>query len=165
MTTSRSRRRQKPPPPTAAPEGAQGRHGVTRPETFAARALQGLIAARTNLDIEGEIAVAWRYADGMEAEARSREAAAAPGEGEPITLTADVDFALALAEGLTAAAAAGYHFSNRERRIIGEVRDAYGAAGDIGAPFSGRCELTHRFCEVCRCTFPAPPLEADQCSG
>ena len=148
---------------------------MTRHETFAAGALQGLIAARTNLDIAGEIETAWRYADGMEAEARRREAAAedvCPGAAQPITLTADVDFALALAEGLTAAAAAGYHFSNRERRIIGEVRDAYGSASEIGAPVSGRCELTHRFCEVCRFTFPARqpcaealPLEADQCSG
>ena len=140
---------------------------MTRHETFAARALQGLIAARTNLDIAGEIDMAWRYADGMETDARRREAAAADGcpDAQPITLAADVDFALALAEGLTAAAAAGYHFSNRERRIIGEVRDAYGSASDIGAPFSGRCELTHQFCEVCRFTFPAPPLEVDQCSG
>ena len=151
---------------------------MTRHEKFAASALQGLIAARTNLDVEGEIEMAWRYADGMEAEARRREAAdgVAPAEGEPITLTADVDFALALAEGLTAAATAGYHFSNRERRIIGEVRDAYGTASDIGAPFAGRCELTHRFCEVRRFTFPArepraretgarTPQEADRCSG
>ena len=52
--------------------------------------------------------MAWRYADGMEAEARSRDAAAADGtcaDAQPITLAADVDFALALAEGLTAAAA------------------------------------------------------------
>ena len=128
---------------------------MTRHETFAADALQGLIAARTNLDIAGEIAMAWRYADGMEAEARRREAGGAEcPEGRPITLTADVDFALALAEGLTAAAAAGYHFANREQRIIGEVLDAYGAATGTGEPFSGRCELTHRFCEVARYTFP-----------
>jgi uncharacterized membrane protein YebE (DUF533 family) len=146
---------------------------VTRLETFAASALQGLLAARTNLDIEGEIEMAWRYADGMEAKAKRREAGAdeAPDECEPITLTADVDFALALAEGLPAAAAAGYHFSNRERRIIGEVLDAYGTASDVGAPFSGRCELTHRFCEVCRFSFPAhsrelePRREVGQCSG
>ena len=139
---------------------------MTRHETFADGALQGLIGARTNLDIAGEIEMAWRYADGMEAAARRREAGAedvCPGDAQPITLTADVDFAPALAEGLTAAAAAGYHFSNRERRIIGEVRDAYGSASDIGAPFSGRCELTHKFGEVCRYTFPV--READQCSG
>ena len=147
---------------------------MTRLETFAASALQGLMAARTNLDIAGEIDMAWRYAEGMEAEARRREAGAdvAPDdEDQSIKLTADVDFALALAEGLTAAAAAGYHFSNRERRIIGEVLDAYGTASDVGAPFSGRCELTHRFCEVCRFTFPAresgarEPQEVEQCSG
>ena len=120
---------------------------MTRHESFAADALQGLIAARTNLDIAGEI--------DMEAEARRREAGGAEcREGRPITLTADVDFALALAEGLTAAGAVGYHFANRERRIIGEVRDAYGAATGTGEPFSGRCELTHRFCEVARYTFP-----------
>ena len=135
---------------------SRGSRAMTRHETFAADALQGLLAARTNLDIAGEIDMAWRYADGMEAEARRREAAAAD---QAITLTADVDFALALAEGLTAAAAAGSHFSNRERRIIAEVRDAYGAATGNGAPFSGRCELTHRFCEVARFTFP--PRESD----
>ena len=143
---------------------------LTRHETFAARALQGLIAARTNLDIAGEIETAWRYADGMEAEARRREGAedVSAGEGRLITLTADVDFALALAEGLPAAARAGCHFSNRERRIIGEVREAYGSASDVGAPFSGRCELTHKFCEVCRFTFPAREpraQEAAPCSG
>ena len=145
---------------------------MTRHETFAASALQGLIAARTNLDVAGEVDMAWRYADCMETAARRREAAdGCPDEGAPITLTANVDFALALAECLTAAAAAGYQFTNRERRIIGEVCDAYGLAGDISAPFSGRCELTHRFCEVCRSTFPdrescaREPQEAEQCSG
>ena len=45
---------------------------MTRHENYAASALAGLIAARTNLDIEREIETAWRYADGMEAEAARR---------------------------------------------------------------------------------------------
>ena len=133
---------------------------MTRHETFAADALQGLIAARTNLDIAGEIETAWRYADGMEAEARRREADAAD---QSITLAADAGFSVALTEGLPAAAGGGFHFSNRERRIIGEVRDAYGLASGAGEPFAGRCELTHRFCDVRRYTFPV--READLCSG
>ena len=49
---------------------------MTRNETFAATALQGLIAARTNLDIQQEVETAWRYADAMEAVATLRERAA-----------------------------------------------------------------------------------------
>ena len=76
---------------------------MTRNETFAATALQGLIAARTNLDIQQEIETASRYAD---------------------------------------------------RRIIGEVLNAYGCADGAGTSFFGRCELTHCFADVCQFTFP-----------
>ena len=46
---------------------------MTRNETFAATALQGLIAARTNLDIQPEVETAWRYADAMETVAKQRD--------------------------------------------------------------------------------------------
>ena len=51
-----------------------------------------------------------------------------------MTITADYAFALALAEGSEAATGAGHEFTNRDRRVIGEVLDAYGGAG---APFYG----------------------------
>ena len=92
---------------------------MTRHETFAASALQGLIAARTNFDIQEEVETAWRYADGMEAEA-----------------------------------------ARRDRRLIGEVLDAYGRATDAGGkPFFGRCELSHTFAEVCRFAFQPKQAE------
>jgi len=52
-----------------------------------------------------------------------------------------------------AATGQGIEYSNRERRLIGEVLDAYGRARDAGNSFHDRCELTHRFTEVCRFTF------------
>ena len=136
---------------------------MTRIERFAARALQGLLAARTGLDaasdvVAGEVATAWSYADAMETEAKRRELVAFAHERPadlPVTVTADHAFATALTEGSAAAARAGHEFTSRDRRVIGEVLDAYGIAGAAGAPFSGRCELTHRFCEVRRFTFPA----------
>ena len=36
---------------------------MTRYERFAASALQGLIAARTNHDLKAEIGLTWRYAE------------------------------------------------------------------------------------------------------
>ena len=102
---------------------------MERHEKFAAAALQGLIAARTDFDfeVEGEIELAWRYADAMEREAAREQ---------------------------------GIEYSNRDRRLIGEVLDAYGRAHDAGNSFSGRCELSHTFTEVCRFTFT--PKQEDQ---
>jgi len=123
---------------------------MTRHESYAASALAGLLAARTNLDIEGEIEAAWRYADGMEAEAARRA-------------KQDVADKSAL-EGLEAATEQGIEYSNRERRLIGEVLDAYGRATDVGNSFQGRCELTHTLTEVCRFTF-LPRQEEREAAG
>jgi len=135
---------------------------MTRHESYAASALAGLLAARTNLDIEGEIEAAWRYADGMEAEAARRAkqdvadksalADELPYDCE-VRITANAYFSYALMEGLEAATEQGIEYSNRERRLIGEVLDAYGRGRDVGNSFQGRCELTHAFTEVCRFTF------------
>ena len=129
---------------------------MERPETFAASALQGIIAARTDFDIAGEIELAWRYADGMEAEAARRGKLALadqlPYDCE-VTITAKADYSYALVEGIEAATEQGIEYSNRDRRLIGEVLEAYGRAEDAGNSFSGRCELSHTFGEVCRFTF------------
>ena len=126
---------------------------MTRHESFAATALAGLIAARTNFDIAGEIETAWRYADGMEAEAARRGKLAGADDCE-VTITATAYFNYALVEGIEAATGQGIEYTNRERRVIGEVLDAYGHACAAGNSFEGRCELTHRFTEVCRFAFP-----------
>ena len=131
---------------------------MTRQERFAAGALQGLIAARTNLDIKGEIGLAWRYAERMEAEARRRELIGLADERPedlPMTITASYVFALALTEGYEAATAAGFEFTNRERRVLREILEAYGTADGAGELFYGRCALTHRYCEVALFRFPA----------
>ena len=136
---------------------------MTRIESFAANALRGLLSARTNLDIKGEIAMSWRYAERMEAEARRRDVTALASERPadmPVTITASYVFALALTEGYEAAVNAGLEFTNRERRLIREVLEAYGAAEGAGALFFGRCELTQRFCEVAHFAFP--PKQSDQ---
>ena len=136
---------------------------MTRHESYAASALQGLIAARTNLDIQQEIETAWRYADGMEAEA-ARRAKLAMADQLPydceVTITAQADYSYALVEGIKAADEAGIEYSNRDRRLIGEVLDAYGrASGAVEKPFFGRCELSHTFAEVCRFTFQPKQAE------
>ena len=129
---------------------------LTRHETFAATALQGLIAARTNFDIKQEVATAWRYADDMEAEA-ARRAKLAMADQLPhdckVTIQAKADFSYALVEGIEAAGEQGIEYTNRDRRLIGEVLDAYGRAKAAGNPGFGRCELSHTFAEVCRFTF------------
>ena len=142
---------------------------MTRHESYAASALAGLLAARTNLDIEREIETAWRYADGMEAEAARRAkqdvADHLPYDCE-VTITANAYFSYALREGLEAATEQGIEYSNRERRLIGEVLDAYGRATDVGNSFQGRCELTHTCTEVCRFTFlPRQEEREDAGSG
>ncbi|MDD9989030.1 MAG: hypothetical protein OXQ31_22355 [Spirochaetaceae bacterium] len=137
---------------------------MTRHESYAASALAGLLAARTNLDIEGEIEAAWRYADGMEAAAARRAkqdvADQLPYDCE-VTITAAAHLSYALLEGLEAATEQGIEYTNRERRLIGEVLDAYGRARDAGNSFQGRCELTHTFDEVCRFTFLPPQEERE----
>ena len=142
---------------------------MTRHERFAASALQGLLAARTNLNAAGEAHIAWDYADAMEAEAKRRDLIAFADERPAdmaVTITACYGFATALTEGYEAATDAGHEFTNRDRRVLGEVLNAYGTASGAGAPFHGRCTLTHRFCEVALFTFPARlPREVDQCSG
>ena len=131
---------------------------MTRHERFAACALQGLIAARTNLDLKAEIGLAWRYAERMEAEAKRHELIGITDQRPhdmPVMITASYVFALALTEGYEAAVGAGFEFTNRERRIVREVLEAYGTADGAGELFYGRCALTHRFCEVALFTFPA----------
>ena len=59
-----------------------------------------------------------------------------------VTITANAYFSYALLEGLEAATEQGIEYSNRERRLIGEVLDAYGRATAAGNSFQGRCELT-----------------------
>ena len=80
-----------------------------------------------------------------------------------VTIQAQAHFSCALVEGITAAGEQGIDYSNRERRLIGEVLAAYGrataAGGAVRKPFFGRCELTHSFTEVCRFTFQ--PKQAD----
>ena len=79
---------------------------MTRHERFAASALRGLLAARTNLDIKSEIGLAWRYAERMEAEAKRRELIELAAERPtdlPVTIAASYGFALALTEGYEAA--------------------------------------------------------------
>ena len=138
-------------------------NNLTRHESYAASALQGLIAARTNFDIREEVETAWRYADGMEAEA-ARRAKLAMADQLPrdckVTIQAKADYRYALAEGIKAAAEAGIEYSNRDRRLIGEVLDAYGrASGAVEKPFFGRCELSHIFAEVCCFTFQPKQAE------
>ena len=130
---------------------------MTRIERFASTVLQGFIAASTNLDYVEEVETAWRYADQLEAVAKQRDIlklANEPPEDMPVTITAKAIFHLPFMEGITIAAENGCDFSNRDRRIVGEILDAYGCATEGGAPFFGRCELTHTFADVCRYTFP-----------
>ena len=75
-------------------------------------------------------------------------------EDMPVTLTAKTIFHLPFTEGISIALENGCDYSNRERRIIGEVLDAYSRATGAGLPFFGRCELTHVFTDVARFTFP-----------
>ena len=70
-----------------------------------------------------------------------------------VTIQAKADFSYALVEGIEAAGEQGIEYPNRDRRLIGEVLDAYGRAKDAGNPGFGRCELSHTFAEVCRFTF------------
>jgi hypothetical protein len=78
----------------------------------------------------------------------------------PVTITASYVFALALTEGYEAATAAGHEFTNRDRRVIREVLEAYGTAVGAGERCSGRCKLTQRWCEVAQFSFPAPAPRA-----
>ena len=130
---------------------------MTRNETFAATALQGLIAARTNLDIQQEIETAWRYADAMEAVAKQRDILELAAEGRedlPVTITAKAAFHLPLMEGIAIALESGCDYSKprpaHHRRNTQRLRCADGA----GTSFFGRCELTHCFTDVCQFTFP-----------
>ena len=136
---------------------------MTRHETYAVTALQGLIAARTNFDIREEVETAWRYADGMEAEA-ARRAQLARADQLPhdckVTIQAKADYRYALVEGIEAAREQGIEYTNRDRRLIGEVLTAYGrASGAVEKPFFGRCELSLTFAEVCRFTFQPKQAE------
>ena len=137
---------------------ARGGGSMTRCERFAASALQGLLAARTNLDFKAEVGLAWRYAERMETEAKRRELIGIADERPhdmPVTITASYVFSLALTEGYEAATDAGLEFTNRERRVVREVLEAYGTADGAGELFFGHCALTHRLCEVALFTFPA----------
>ena len=79
-----------------------------------------------------------------------------------VTIQAQARFSCALVEGMEAAGEQGIDYSNRDRRLIGEVLAAYGrASGAVERPFFGRCELSHTFAEVCRFTF-TPKQEGDE---
>ena len=118
---------------------------MTRHERFAAIALQGLIAARTNLDIEGEVEMAWRYADHMETVARLREAevpgaraaardAVVDAGNDVVEIVAGARYACALTHGLDAAVSEnGDTFSDREARAIVETIGNFGLAVAAGA--------------------------------
>ena len=71
----------------------------------------------------------------------------------PPNVTACADFAVALLHGLDEASKQGLDFTNRERRVIGEVIDAYGTANSESAPFEGVCQLTYRCAQVQTFTF------------
>jgi hypothetical protein len=99
----------------------------------------------------------------MEAEAGRRDLVVLAAERPtdiPVTITASYVFALALTEGYEAATCAGIEFTNRERRLIREVLEAYGTAEGASELHYGRCELTHRLCEVAQFSFP--PKECDE---
>ena len=131
---------------------------MTRHETFATDALQGLIAARTNLDIAAEVETAWRYADAMEAEARRREAGAdddSPGAREvrrdalpdggidTVELVASERFADALTGGDGLGGEDGAGFTEREMAAIGETIGNFGlAVGVSDAREYQRCEIS-----------------------
>lgn len=131
---------------------------MTRHETFAADSLQGLIAARTNLDIAGEVEMAWRYADAMEAEARLREAGTdddSPGAREArrdalldqgidtVELVTSERFADMLTGGAGAGDEDGAGFTERETAAIGETIGNYGlAVGVSDAREYQRCEIS-----------------------
>lgn len=125
---------------------------MTRIEKFAAAGLQGVLAARTNLDVAGEIETAWQYADGMEAEAVRRERAgdhdpaaaiAAPCDDvEAVELVASERYAAVLTGGLDAAEA-GDAFTERETAALGATIGNFGRAVSVSEDREYlRCELS-----------------------
>ncbi len=133
---------------------------MTRHERFAAAALQGLIAARTNLDIEAEIETAWRYADGMEAIAKRRESRNAALEADQVEIVAHERYAFALTYGLEAAHKEnGDSFTELEARAIAEAVGNYGlaVAASIETSYE-RCTLSgyQGTCRVYTFHVPAP---------
>ena len=121
---------------------------MTRHERFAATALQGLIGARSNLDIGGEVEMAWHYGDAMEDAARQRERllddegrhgareakrdALADQGIEAMELVANERYECALTAGLEAALRAGADFTDREAATIAETIDRFGLAVSVG---------------------------------
>ena len=135
---------------------------MTRHERFAATALQGLIAARTNLDIAGEVEMAWRYGDAMEDTARQRElllddedspgARAAKRDAladqgiETVELVANERYECALTRGLEAAQRDD-EFTDREAAILNETIGNFGLAVSVGDDREyQRCELSDFQC-------------------
>ena len=135
---------------------------MTRHERFAAIALQGLIAARSNLDIAGEVEMAWRYGDAMEDAARQRElllddedspgARAAKRDAladqgiETVELVANERFERALTHGLEAAQRDD-EFTDREAAILNETIGNFGLAVSVGDDREYQCcELSEFQC-------------------
>lgn len=135
---------------------------MTRLESFAAAGLQGVLAARTNLDIAGEIEVAWRYAEGMEAEAVRRERAgdqdpaaaiAAPYDVETVELVASERYADVLT-GRLDVAESGDAFTERETTALGATIGNFGRAAGVSEDREYlRCELSGFQCWCRRYTF------------
>ena len=115
---------------------------------------------------QGAAAETHAFLDGYTEAETARRAQLARADQLPhdckVTIQAKADFSYALVEGIEAAREQGLEYTNRERRLIGEVLNAYGRAKDAGGtPFFGRCELSHTFAEVCRFTF-TPKQEGDE---
>ena len=142
---------------------------MTRHERFAATALQGLIAARSNLDIAGEVEMAWRYGDAMEDTARQRElpgdedspgARAAQRDAladqgiEALDLVAGERYERALTAGLDAAVRCGDQFTDREAAAIAETIGNFGVAVSVSAASEYlRCALSGFQCPCRTYTF------------
>ena len=129
---------------------------MTRHETFAATALQGLVAARTNLDIQGEIETAWRYADGMESVAKLRENindVDSPGareaardallkKGVHLEIVARERFADALMHGIAHAHDNGQELTENEEKNLA------GILANFGTAVAATDERTYARCEI-----------------
>ena len=139
------------------PHGA----GITQP--YAASALPGLIAARTNLDIQQEIETAWRYADGMETAAARRALLARADQNSP-RLQGDHlgqgRFPLCVRRGDRGRPRAGHRVLQPrpapDRRSTRHLRPRLAA---LEKPGCGRGELSPTFAEVCRFTFQPQQAE------
>ena len=130
-------------------DGVEAVPNATQSEEADRAARQALIdAIESRLQPDGSVVVGSARSSALRSLADERP------EAMPVAITAKATFHLPFTEGITIALENGCDYSNRDRRIIGEVLDAYGRATGAGLPFFGRCELTHDFTDVARFTFP-----------